>query len=599
MVGVTMRPAPSTRARLLLPAVIAISYAVLASGAITLLRPGGGIALMWLANGPLIATLATVGYRRWPALLAAGLLGSMVASIATSPFSAVAPLFALGNIGEAALAAGLIRRFNVQRSLFDGATSIALFVVAAVIVAPLISGALTSAALALFLPLDPRAMLFDWLLGHGIGNLVTTPITLLFTRRNVDWRRFHARHGVWQAIGCTVLGVGTTFLVFFQNGLPLLFLPVAPLLISTFAMQRFGAAGGVLVIGVVGGVMTLHGSGPLMLIDGDQTARIQFFQFYLAVLFLTALPVSATLWQQDQLRIALGESEARYRLLADNATDIMLTLEPDGRIRFASPAVRELGHFDPAELVGINAAALVYQPDRERVSGVHVAALHDPDRTFKVEYRAMRADGSLGWFETNSRAVRGADGIVSAVICVIRALDDRKRREAELERAAATDPLTGLLNRAAFADAAKEAMAAARTGTPSTLAILDLDHFKAINDTHGHAVGDSALLMVADLLREHVRAGDAIGRIGGEEFAVLFRGLAHGAAAQVCDRLRILLGEQRLPGSEIGVTMSAGLAELCPGFGLDPIFAAADRALYRAKAAGRNRIAVESDPLAG
>lgn len=594
-----MRPASVLRAPLVLPAVIGISYAVLASAAITLMRPGGGIALMWLANGPLIATLAVIPYRRWPTLLGAGLLGSIVASFATSPFSAVSPVFALANVGEAALAAGLIRRFGVQRSLFDSAASIGLFVVAATIVAPFVAGALASTVLGQFLPLDPRATLFDWQLGHGIGNLITTPIALLFTRRDVDWRRFHARHGVWRAIGCTIFGVGTTFAVFYQNSLPLLFLPIVPLLVSTFAMQRFGAAGGVLVIGVVGGVMTLHGEGPIMLMHADEAARLQFLQFYLAVLFLTALPVSASLWQQDQLRLALSESEARYRLLADNATDIMLTLEPDGRIRFASPAIRELGHFDPDELVGVNAAVLIHQPDRERVSGVHVAALRDPDLTFRVEYRAVRANGTLGWFESNMRAVRGPDGVVSAVTSVIRALDERKEREAELERAAATDPLTGLLNRAAFGRAAKEAMAAARNGTPSTLAILDLDHFKAINDTYGHGVGDSALLMVADLLREHVRGGDAIGRIGGEEFAVLFRGLPHGAAAPVCDRLRILLAKQRVPGSDIQVTMSAGLAELCPGFGLDPIFEAADRALYRAKASGRNRIAVESDPLAG
>jgi diguanylate cyclase (GGDEF)-like protein/PAS domain S-box-containing protein len=594
-----MRPAFALRAPLLLPVVTAISYAILAAAAIALMRPGGGIALMWLANGPLIATLAAVPYRRWPPLLIAGLLGSVVASVATSPFSAVAPLFALANIGEAALAAGLIRRFGVQHSAFDSARSIGLFVVAAAIVAPLVSGALASTVLGLFLPLDPRGTLFDWQLGHGFGNLIATPLPLLFVRRHVDWRRFHARHGVWQAVGCILLVVCTTFAVFRQSSLPLLFLPIAPLLVGTFAMQRFGAAGGVLLIGLVGGVMTLHGSGPMMLIHAGQAEQLQFFQFYLAVLFLTALPVSATLWQQDQLRLALSESEARYRLLADHATDIMLTLEPDGTIRFASPAVRELGYFDPADLIGVNAAALVYLPDRERVSGVHVSALRDPDQTFRVEYRAVRADGSLGWFETNTRAVRGADGMIGAVINVIRALDERKEREAELERAAATDPLTGLLNRAGFGRAAIEALAAARNGTPSTLAILDLDHFKAINDSWGHAVGDNALLMVADLLREHVRDGDDVGRIGGEEFAILFRGLTHGAAAPVCDRLRTLLAEERLPDSDIGVTMSAGLAELCPGLELDPIFEAADRALYRAKAGGRNRIAVESDPLAG
>jgi diguanylate cyclase (GGDEF)-like protein/PAS domain S-box-containing protein len=593
-----MRFSLSLRTPALLPAVIALSYAILAATAIVLTRRSGGIALMWLANGPLIAALATISYRRWPSLIGAALIGSAAASLAVSPLSSVAPIFAAANISEAMIAAWLIRRFRVDRSLFNGAASIGLFLVAAVIAAPLVSGAFAAIVLGMLLPLDSAATLFDWQLGHGVGNLIATPLALLFARAEVDWRLFRAGHGAWRTVGCLLLVAGTAFGVFYQSRLPLLFLPIVPLLVATFSMQRFGAASGVLIIALVGGMMTLSGSGPTVLIHGDQAIQLQFLQFYLAVLFLTAMPVAATLRQRDRLTLDLGESEARYRLLADNATDIMLTLEPDGTIRFASPSVLELGYFEPEALIGVNAATLVHEPDRARVSGVHIAALRAPDRTFTVEYRATRADGSLGWFEANTRAVPGADGTVGAVVSVLRALDERKEREAELERAAASDPLTGLLNRAAFRRVASEAMAAARQGTPSTLALLDLDHFKAINDTHGHGVGDDALLMVADLLREHVRAGDVVGRVGGEEFAVLFRGLGYVAAAPICDRIRVMLSEQCLPGGDIGVTMSAGLAELCPGFGLDPIFAAADRALYRAKAAGRNRIAVESEPLA-
>lgn len=590
---------PSLRTSATLPAVIALTYALLAAAAIVLTRRSGGIALMWLANGPLIAVLATTRYRRWPALIGAATIGSMAASIAVSPLSSVAPIFTAGNMGEAAFAAWLIRRFAVDRSLFTGAASIGLFVFAAVIAAPLASGVFTATTLGLLLPLDPIATLFDWQLGHGIGNLIAGPLALLFARRRIAGYMPRPRQGIVQAGGCLALVAGTTIGVFYQSSLPLLFLPLAPLLVATFSMQRFGAAGGVLVIALVGGMATLGGSGPMMLIHGSQEFHLQFLQFYLAVLFLTAMPVAATLWQRDRLTLALRESEARYRLLADNATDIMLTLEPDGTIRFVSASILELGLFSPETLIGTNAAMLVYEPDRARVSAAHVAALKAPDRTFTVEYRATRADGSLGWFEANTRAVQGTDGTVGAVVSVLRVLDGRKEREAELERAATTDPLTGLLNRAAFRQAANEAMAAAMDGIPSTLALLDLDHFKAINDTHGHAVGDHALLMAADLLRDRVRAGDVVGRVGGEEFAVLFNGLPPGAAAPVCDRIRVALGEQRLPGGDIGVTMSAGLAELCPGFGLEPIFEAADRALYRAKAAGRNRIAVESDPLSG
>lgn len=595
----TMRRPPRPYAAAILVPVIAVSYAVLAAAAIVLTRRAEGIALMWLANGPLIAALATRERRHWPALITAALVGSVCASLAVSPLSRLALLFAVANVGEAVIAALLLRRLRVERQPFASVRSIALFVGCTVCAAPLISGLVACTVLRVFQPLTPASTLFDWALGHGVGNLIATPLPLLFGRRNINWRRFRLRTSVGHAVGCALLIAATTCAVFAQDELPLLFLPIAPLLVATFALQRFGASGGVLIIALVADVMTLQGHGPMMLIHGDESARLQFLQFYLAVLFLTVLPVAATLWQRDKLTDALAESEARYRMLADNATDIMLTLAPNGTIRFASPAIRELGYYEPDALIGRNASELVHEADRERVSAVHVAALQSPDRIFKVDYRAVRADGSIGWFETHTRAVAGSEGPISAVISVIRGLDERKQREAELERAATTDPLTGLLNRAALRRIAKEAIAAARGGTPSTLAVLDLDHFKAINDNWGHSVGDDALLMVADLLREHVRAGDAIGRIGGEEFVVLFRGLAASAAAPVCDRLRILLAERPVPGAGIRVTMSAGLAEICPGLGLDAVYAAADRALYRAKARGRNRIMVESDPFSG
>ena len=390
-----------------------------------------------------------------------------------------------------------------------------------------------------------------------------------------------------------ILVAVTTAAVFGQSGLPLLFLTIVPVLAATFAFQRFGAAVSIVIVGIVGGIFTTRGSGPIMLMHGGDAAQLQFFQFYLAVLFLVALPVAATLMQRDKLLSALGESEARYRLLADNATDIMLTLDPDGKIRFASPSARELGYPDPDVLIGRNAAALVHPEDRERVRSVHIAALAAPERTFTVEYRAIKANGDSGWFETNTRAVRGADGAIIAAVSVIRDLGVRKQREAELVRAASTDPLTGLLNRASFRERMDEAIA--RTNQPATFAMIDLDYFKRVNDNFGHATGDAALLTLADLLRENLRPEDSIGRIGGEEFAILFAGLPLATAATICDRLRDALAARAIPiagGGTTSITMSIGLSPVSPTKTVDRIFAEADAALYAAKANGRNRTEV-------
>ena len=527
--------------------------------------------------------------------------GLMLAALAVSPFPLMSCGLVVPGLAEAVLAAALLRRWGVARELFLSTRSVPAFVAAAALIAPALSGALGAAIADLALPARFGGLWFDWMLGHGMGNLIATPFAVLIARRNDGWLESVRMAGWKRVVAIKAMVVVTTALVFSQQALPLLFLPILPVLVATFALRRCGGAMSVLSVAVVGGLLTIYGHGPVMLIHASQALRLQFFDFYLAVLFLVALPVAATLNERGRLHTALAESEARYRLLADHATDIMLTLDVDGTIRFASAAVRELGYYEPQALIGRNAMELVVTEDRARVSATHVAALAAPERNHSVEYRATKANGDISWFETNTRAVRTPSGNVSAVVSIIRDLSGRKQREDELVRAATTDPLTGLLNRAAFRVAATDALAAARRGTPSTLAILDLDHFKRVNDTHGHAAGDNALLMLADLLRENLRGDDAIGRIGGEEFAILFRGLALGAAGPICERLCAQLAVRtfRAGTNDVGVTMSVGLAELCPGFGLDLSFNAADGALYRAKQNGRNRIELASDPLVG
>jgi diguanylate cyclase (GGDEF)-like protein len=168
------------------------------------------------------------------------------------------------------------------------------------------------------------------------------------------------------------------------------------------------------------------------------------------------------------------------------------------------------------------------------------------------------------------------------------------RATAELRRLATTDDLTGLANRATLlAQLERESARAARNGHPLCLAILDVDHFKRINDLHGHPAGDDVLRTVARVLQEGTRGHDVVGRIGGEEFAILMPETSREQAMTVCERLCKAMGRTpvQLPsGRESIVTFSTGIALLSTNETSSHLVSRADSALYEAKHGGRNQV---------
>ncbi|GHF41373.1 diguanylate cyclase (GGDEF)-like protein [Deinococcus metalli] len=166
---------------------------------------------------------------------------------------------------------------------------------------------------------------------------------------------------------------------------------------------------------------------------------------------------------------------------------------------------------------------------------------------------------------------------------------------ARLTRQALTDPLTGLPNRHATYAAIEGLLAQSAQGRPGSVVMLDVDHFKAVNDTHGHHAGDHVLIAVAGALRTQLHATHTPGRWGGEEFIVVLPDLDTAHAAALAERLRAHLHRTPHPGVGV-VTASFGVATAEPGDDLGTLTARADRALYRAKAAGRDRVEVQSPP---
>jgi diguanylate cyclase (GGDEF)-like protein len=187
----------------------------------------------------------------------------------------------------------------------------------------------------------------------------------------------------------------------------------------------------------------------------------------------------------------------------------------------------------------------------------------------------------------------GKPPVVEELYARLRAAERVGAMQRELLSLATTDPLTGLLNRRAFFVQAEEVSARADAGGILSAVMFDIDHFKRVNDMHGHDVGDAAIRGVA---REAAATKKAIlGRLGGEEFAILLEGVAHSDAVAVAEDLRLRLAEARFESGteEISLTCSFGVSEWESGDTIDRLLKRADVALYKAKIDGRNRVVAD------
>jgi diguanylate cyclase (GGDEF)-like protein len=197
------------------------------------------------------------------------------------------------------------------------------------------------------------------------------------------------------------------------------------------------------------------------------------------------------------------------------------------------------------------------------------------------------ADGGTIMFLDTAMAV----GVVTALVFMLKT--QVGRLVTGMHRASTTDALTGTLNRGAFEQRLQEALAAP-DHMPFVLALLDLDHFKLVNDRLGHPAGDRALRRFSEIVQAEARRGDVLGRLGGEEFGLLLGRTDLAGAHRFADRLRATVARETAAG-EVSLTVSIGLAQSAPGMSADELLRSADVALYSAKDGGRNRVAVHRE----
>ncbi|MCZ8220634.1 MAG: diguanylate cyclase [Acidovorax sp.] len=296
---------------------------------------------------------------------------------------------------------------------------------------------------------------------------------------------------------------------------------------------------------------------------------------------------------QSEIEAQLRESEQNFRRLFDSLQDVYYRTNAQGVVQHVGPGVRRVLGYEPHEIEGRTAES--YYPQSTDRDAFKAAILADGEVS-DFPGQMVRRDGRVIDISISSHALYDHAGNFAGVEGIYRDVTQRKNLERELQRLATTDMLTGIANRRAFLETAESAYAhSCHSGEPLTLLMLDLDHFKAINDRYGHLEGDRALVAFAQAVKSQLRASDTVGRLGGEEFGVLLplTTLAEGleAAARILHSVRALeLTDDT--GQAYRITTSLGVGAFRQSDrSLRDMLDRADQALYLAKRRGRDQIA--------
>lgn len=329
---------------------------------------------------------------------------------------------------------------------------------------------------------------------------------------------------------------------------------------------------------------------------GRQTDRVVLFTAGMVVLALVARQ-GIMLLDNVSLTQELARQERHFRSLVQGSSDVIMIAAPDGVLRYVSPASRGVYGRAADDLVGTGLAEMIHPDDRGRALCEirrFLAAPPAREPATRIECRIRSGGGT--WLNVESAVNRYRDGLIFNS----RDVTERVRLQAQLQHSASHDPLTDLPNRALYTERVRRAVGGRRSDDgAAAVFFIDLDGFKAVNDSVGHQAGDELLVHVARRLREAVRAGDTVARFGGDEFAALVCG---GSADRrereeqvrdVADRLRTALSRPyRIDGDEVRVEASIGIAFAEPGMAPDELMRNADLAMYRAKSSGKGRVEV-------
>lgn len=315
-------------------------------------------------------------------------------------------------------------------------------------------------------------------------------------------------------------------------------------------------------------------------VDGDRVRG-----FFVLVSDITEL---------KRTEIALAESEWTLKTIIETEPECVKVLAPDGTLLQMNRAGLEMIEADSeAQVIGQQVVDIVAPEYREAFRNLNERV--NRGESGELEFEIIGLKGGHRWLDTHAVPMRDLNGRITGLLGVTRDITARRQVELELEYLAQTDFLTEIANRRHFMQLAEEEMARTlRYGGQISILMMDIDHFKKINDTHGHKTGDVVLRKFAELSRHALREVDTLGRVGGEEFAVLLPQTGSEQALEVAERLRKATADTEIvldQGGALHFTVSIGVASRTgEGTTIEAMLSQADKALYEAKHQGRNRV---------
>ncbi len=536
---------------------------------------------VWPATGISIAALLLLGRWAWPGIF----VGAFVANVWTSGAALPSLGIAVGNTLEAVAAAWLVTRYAGGSHAFDRARDIFRFAGLAALASTLISAtigptSLCLAGLARWEDFGPIG--FTWWLGDAAGALLVAPLLLVWLQEPAATANPRPR---FDALLLFAGVIGSGLLVFGPvptGDMPLEFLclPFLVAIAFRYGVREAVTANALLAAFAIWG--TLSGTGPFHRLDPNESLLLM--QSYTCIMTLTTAALAAVVAERRRVTQALALLESSV----DNAAEGVVILEAGAapsrpHITFTNEGFRKLTGISASDAIGETLDVLDVSPRDAMVSARRAFAV---GQGFEREVTARRPDGSQYALEMEVMPVPGR-GASPYWVAILRDVSERRQHLAALEHQALHDALTGLPNRLLLDDRLDQSIRAAeREGASFAVLLIDLDRFKDVNDTYGHAAGDALLAQVGPRLRGVLRSVDTIARVGGDEFVVVMP--AAGRAEDVGRTAEKILETLETPfpveGHSTEISASIGIA-LYPDHGADGLhlMRAADAAMYMAK----------------
>lgn len=289
-----------------------------------------------------------------------------------------------------------------------------------------------------------------------------------------------------------------------------------------------------------------------------------------------------------------------FEALVENTNDVIMVLdatplsEGGPKIVYVNPAFEKLMGYTADEVVGQN-PKILQGPDTDDKTRYKIRKAMRDETCIRTQILNYDKTGNELWLDINIVPLFDQNGTLTYYAAIERDLTEHKRIQSQLENMATIDSLTGLANRQAFLQRAKDEFNRARRyARPLTVVMIDIDHFKAINDQFGHATGDEVLRQAAAICHSSLRGSDFMGRVGGEEFVLLLPDTSHTSAYHVAERMRAHLSETPIElenGTILNITASFGVASMNgDDSDFNMVLERADKAMYYAKHGGRNQV---------